>query len=575
LIARGAFGVVRLCHSSSHGLCAVKTIPLPSEEAWQAAQHEARALELASGPNTVKLLGLVRLEPSSQRPIPVGLLLMEYVSGGTLSSLASSWRPTTGRGLPTGLLKRYTRCIVEAVAHVHAQGMAHRDLKGANVLLAPESQSVKLADFGSCKLPAGAAEDLDAGGGSSPGFQSQSTPPRIGFAPDAAASARPVTAISARGVQRTGGGGKEGSGAASRSGPTPSSPRGEVGTIAWMAPEVVKRGVGDAGHSHAGPSAASPSPTSLAFWQAADVWGLGCTVLELLTGHPPWHGRAEEASEIMLCIASTDIRDCLPAWANAEVTSFLRACLHPDPSARPTAAELLYSPFLYSQDFEDNEAAESPIEALSAAAVSLSPSAAGGGGGAGTPSKARGGGTPKVQSPLKRPPFASLLQGLGSLPMSTLASAVASCDTLKSQVRLSCRQAQHWFQGLQGRGDGGSGHSTEWVAQCLFSEERVPLGEYLEGFLGVAANYGPVCAASVTAACATQPVYMHKDCASGILFGQAAEASWTNRVETVVLLGAIAGAAHPGSGGGGAAEAAAAAGGGTRTWASWPSFCTS
>ena len=160
LIARGAFGVVRLCHSSSHGLCAVKTIPLPSEEAWQAAQHEARALELASGPNTVKLLGLVRLEPSSQRPIPVGLLLMEYVSGGTLSSLASSWRPTTGRGLPTGLLKRYTRCIVEAVAHVHAQGMAHRDLKGANVLLAPESQSVKLADFGSCKLPAGAAEDL-------------------------------------------------------------------------------------------------------------------------------------------------------------------------------------------------------------------------------------------------------------------------------------------------------------------------------------------------------------------------------------------------------------------------------
>jgi serine/threonine protein kinase len=137
---------------------------------------------------TVRLLGLERLEPSQERPVPVGLLVMEYVSGGTLANLAQNWRPGTGRGIPEGLLRRYVRSLVEALAHVHARGMAHRDLKGANVMLAPESQSIKLADFGSCKLPASVAEDLEGPSELSPGGQ-----------------ARPTTAISAHGVQRGGG----------------------------------------------------------------------------------------------------------------------------------------------------------------------------------------------------------------------------------------------------------------------------------------------------------------------------------------------------------------------------------
>ena len=573
LIARGAFGVVRLCHSSTIGLCAVKTIPLPHEDAWVSAQREARALQLAAGEHTVRFLGMLRLEPSSTRPIPMALLVMEYVSGGTLASLASQWRPTSGRGLPTGLLKRYTRSIVAAVAYVHAQGMAHRDIKGANLILSPETQGVKLADFGSCKLPAGATEDLD--GGTSPGFSAApggSALPSDSFPHAAAASAagpRPTTAvISAKGVHHA------------APGPAPGSPRGEVGTISWMAPEVVKRGAGDHAHAAAGSSrspaaAAQASTSSLAFWQAADVWGLGCTVLELLTGRPPWHGVAEEASEIMLCIASSDLRDRLPAWAGEEVLDFLRACLHPDPSQRPPAAELLYSPFLYGGDFEDVEAA------VGLEAAPPSSSLAGGEVQAQPRSRASSRAAAAAQVAFKphpqlraaaqraaRPPPAplgALLHSLGSLPPTAMASALASCDSLKSEVRLSCRQVQHWFLGLHGAsssaygsgsgsGSGSAGKggaaagshspSTDWVMQCLFTEDRVSLGEHLEGFSAAAGGYGPLAVALVTQACTAAPCppVMHRECAASIVFGGAAESAWTCRVEASLLLGALASA---------------------------------
>ena len=462
LIARGAFGVVRLCHSSTLGLCAVKSIPLPSEEEWLAIRREARALELASGPTTVRLLGLQRLEPSAERPVPIGLLVMEYVSGGTLANLAQNWRPGTGRGIPEGLLKRYVRELVKAIAHVHARGMAHRDLKGANVMLAVESQGVKLADFGSCKLPPSVSDELDAGDAS----------PNDGVG----THLRPTTAISVHGVQRSlvhkenGGGG--------------GSNRGEVGTIAWMAPEVVNRSrssskvIGRGGSSSSSTSGATVK--SLAFWQAADVWGLGCTVLELATGRPPWHGEAEEASEIMLCIASQDLRERLPSWISPNTRSFLNACLNPSPDARPKAAGLLEHPFLQGDDYSDDHPESLPSEeeqqhrlgspqgragtrTTSAAGVvvvggSKTPistpqrgSAVTKAGTFSSPSTMKGGVNtpPHLSSSLSTPlSLLSLLSSpIHSVPSLSLAAALRTCDTLKSEVRLSCRQVQHWDLG--------------------------------------------------------------------------------------------------------------------------------
>ena len=473
LIARGAFGVVRLCHSSTLGLCAVKSIPLPSEEEWVATRREARALELAAGPTTVRLLGLQRLEPSTERPVPVGQLVMEYVSGGTLANLAQNWRPGTGRGIPEGLLKRYVRGLVKALAHVHSKGMAHRDLKGANVMLAVESQGVKLADFGSCKLPPSVSDEFDG----------------IDLSPHGGIPAqnRPTTAISVHGVQR---------GWAQKDGGTgvgggQNTHRGEVGTIAWMAPEVVTRDrsgskANSAAQGKSGPAAAN----SIAFWQAADIWGVGCTVLELLTGKPPWHGEAEESSEVMLCIASQDLRERLPTWISPHTRSFLNACLSPRPHERPTAAALQEHPFLLGEIFSDEslypgggvtggrggEGCSSKDAQKMGGVMGI---VGGGDGGGGVlsptfPSPKKLGGQERLGvsgldgkranervhpmggrqgAPYFSPPGSAVNPGnllhshMSSIPHHSLAAALRICDTLKSEVRLSCRQVQHWYKG--------------------------------------------------------------------------------------------------------------------------------
>ncbi|GAK68062.1 uncharacterized protein PAN0_035d6294 [Moesziomyces antarcticus] len=83
-------------------------------------------------------------------------VLMEYVPSGDFSELlmaASSCGPDYPGRAPTGLLNedwilRYSVDMVQAIAWVHAQGFAHRDIKPGNFLL-DRSGHLKLCDFSS------------------------------------------------------------------------------------------------------------------------------------------------------------------------------------------------------------------------------------------------------------------------------------------------------------------------------------------------------------------------------------------------------------------------------------------
>ncbi|XP_078445758.1 mitogen-activated protein kinase kinase kinase 17-like [Wolffia australiana] len=116
-----------------------------------------------------------------------------------------------------------------------------------------------------------------------------------------------------------------------------------AGTPLFMAPEVA-RGEGQ------GPE--------------ADVWALGCTVVEMVTGRPPWPEAADPVAALHL-IGFSGETPKIPAWLSASAKDFLDRCLQLDPRRRCTAAELLAHPFVSSAgdvDLELDCSVSSPAE---------------------------------------------------------------------------------------------------------------------------------------------------------------------------------------------------------------------
>ena len=102
-----------------------------------------------------------------------------------------------------------------------------------------------------------------------------------------------------------------------------------VGTPYWMAPEVVKG--------------------SGALF-ASDIWSLGCTLVEMSTGKPPF-AHLEPLAAIYIIGSRTgppELPDAL--LKDADASDFARRCLLPVPGDRPTARALLAHVFLIGPD---------------------------------------------------------------------------------------------------------------------------------------------------------------------------------------------------------------------------------
>ncbi|KAM0830459.1 hypothetical protein ACQ4PT_066192 [Festuca glaucescens] len=108
---------------------------------------------------------------------------------------------------------------------------------------------------------------------------------------------------------------------------TAGSDRPIGGTPAFMAPEVARG-------EEQGPE--------------ADVWALGCTVVEMATGRAPWSDLDNVLAAVHR-IGYTDAVPEVPAWLSPEAKDFLAACFARNPRDRRTAAELLEHPFLALQ----------------------------------------------------------------------------------------------------------------------------------------------------------------------------------------------------------------------------------
>ncbi|XP_075497437.1 mitogen-activated protein kinase kinase kinase 18-like [Primulina tabacum] len=77
----------------------------------------------------------------------------------------------------------------------------------------------------------------------------------------------------------------------------------------------------------------------------ADIWALGCTVIEMATGSNPWPEMKDPASALYRIANSGDVPK-IPAWFSNVGKDFLSKCLTRDRKERWTAGELLQHDFL-------------------------------------------------------------------------------------------------------------------------------------------------------------------------------------------------------------------------------------
>ncbi|MCO4744968.1 MAG: protein kinase [Proteobacteria bacterium] len=152
-LAEGGMGVVwRGVHEKVRVPVAVKVL---APHAWHRAdlleqfRNEVRAVARLDHPGIVMVLdhGTVSMDAStaSEGRLSVGspYLVMEYASGGSLSEI--------GRPLSWDEMRSVLLALLDALAHAHARGVVHRDIKPGNILLCTAGDlrpGIKLTDWG-------------------------------------------------------------------------------------------------------------------------------------------------------------------------------------------------------------------------------------------------------------------------------------------------------------------------------------------------------------------------------------------------------------------------------------------
>ncbi|CAL5377617.1 unnamed protein product [Camellia sinensis] len=208
-------------------------------------EEKVNLLENLSHPNIVTHLGTTREEASLN-------ILLEIVPGGSISSFLGKFG-----SFPETVIRMYTKQLLLGVEYLHRNGIMHRDIKGANILV-DNKGCIKLADSGASKKVVELA-----------------------------------TMTGAKSIK---------------------------GTPYWMAPEVILQ----TGHSF-----------------SADIWSVGCTVIEMATGKPPWSQRYQEVAALFH-IGTTKSHPPILEHLSAEAIDFLFKCLqNKEPNLRPAASDLL------------------------------------------------------------------------------------------------------------------------------------------------------------------------------------------------------------------------------------------
>ena len=226
---------------------AIKQIEITDipEDQLKVIQKEITVMKKLSHKHIVKYIGIKHIDVMTTDNYLN--IVLEYIENGSLAESIKKFKT-----FQEPLVANFTRQVLKGLQYLHSQGIAHRDIKGAN-LLSTKNGTVKLADFGlAMKL---------------------------------------TESIKSRSI---------------------------VGTPFWMAPEIVQQNAG--------------CNTS------CDIWSVGCTVIELITGNPPYY---ELHPMCALFRIVNDEYPPLPEQVSGELRDFLLKCFQKEPLIRQSATDLL------------------------------------------------------------------------------------------------------------------------------------------------------------------------------------------------------------------------------------------
>lgn len=97
------------------------------------------------------------------------------------------------------------------------------------------------------------------------------------------------------------------------------------GSIPWMAPEVICQSK---------------------YGCKADIWSLGCLIIELKTGKSPW-GKLDNFIQALFKIGRSEALPEFPVDISDNLKDFLCMCINRSQDLRPDVALLLNHPFLF------------------------------------------------------------------------------------------------------------------------------------------------------------------------------------------------------------------------------------
>ena len=147
-LGKGAMGVVYLGKDPKIGrVVAIKTMALSQEfEAEELAEVKERFFREAETAGRLSHPNIVTIYDAGEEH-DLCYIAMELLKGGDLVPFSKP-----GNLLPVDKVVSIVSRAAEALGYAHRQNVVHRDIKPANMMYHPESDTLKLTDFGIARL---------------------------------------------------------------------------------------------------------------------------------------------------------------------------------------------------------------------------------------------------------------------------------------------------------------------------------------------------------------------------------------------------------------------------------------